>query len=145
MNRLYIDCNILMDWFTNREPHAFPAVQLLMVVENKQCVGFVSPLTLSNTFFLLQKAYSKTVAYEFLKDAQRLFVIVDITKKHVTKAINDRYKDFEDDMHYMVARDNRMTHIITRNKSDFKTNENIKIQTAEEYIKENEIAKGEAR
>jgi predicted nucleic acid-binding protein len=136
MNKLYIDCNILLDWFTNREPHAFPAIQLLIEIEKKKYAGYVSPLTLSNTFYLLQKEYNKAIAYRFLKDAHRLFEIVDIKKNHVIKAIDEKYKDFEDDLHYMVARENKMTHIITRNKNDFRTSEKILIQTAEEYMKE---------
>ena len=59
---------------------------------------------------------------------------MDLTKKNVVDAIENKYKDFEDDLHYMVARDNAIKYIITRNKEDFKEG-NIIIMTAEEFIK----------
>ena len=67
-------------------------------------------------------------------DSKKLFTILDLTKKNVVDAIENKYKDFEDDLHYMVARDNSIKYIITRNKEDFKEG-NIIIMTAEEFIK----------
>ena len=83
---------------------------------------------------ILAKEKNKKIATEFLIDSKKLFTILDLTKQNVIDAIENRNKDFEDDLHHMVARNNAAKYIITRNKEDFKEG-NIIIMTAEEFIK----------
>lgn len=133
MEKIYIDCNIIIDWLTDREPFSVYADELFTLIESRQVEGYVSPLALANTYYLLTKHFNKKIAYEFLNDCQELFKIIDLSKDIVIQAINNKYKDFEDDLHYYTARKNKIKYIITRNKKDFKTQEE-KILTAEEYI-----------
>lgn len=134
MDKLLIDCNILIDWLADRHPFSKYANQLLVLIEKKTVEGFVSPLTLSNTYYILRKQTNKRIANEFLNDVKSIFKIVDITKKITLSAINNRYKDFEDDLHYQTAIMNHIDFIITRNKTDF-LKDKIQIMTAEEYLK----------
>ena len=53
--------------------------------------------------------------------------------KVITLSIEDRYKDFEDDLHYYTAVEYKLDYLITRNKKDFKS-ENIHIVDAEEFV-----------
>jgi len=133
MEKIYIDCNIIIDWLTDREPFSFYADELFSLIESDQIEGCVSPLVLANTYYLLTKHFNKKIAYEFLKDCQQLFTILDLSKDITIQAIEGKYKDFEDDLHYYVATKNKIKYIITRNKKDFKI-EKIKILTAEEYL-----------
>ena len=133
MDRLLIDCNILIDWLKDRLPYSEPAGRLLAMVESNIVKGYVSPLTLSNTYYILRKHSNKRIADQFLKDVKDLFNIVDITKEITLSAIKNRYKDFEDDLHYQTAIKNRIDYIITRNQSDF-LNDRIQVVTAEEYL-----------
>ena len=135
MDKLLIDCNILIDWLTTRSPFYVHAENLLTLIEMKNVEGYVSPLTLSNTYYILRKQANKKIANEFLHDARRLSKIIDITKKITCNAIEKKYKDFEDDLHYYTAIHNQLDYIITRNKSDFIKGD-INILTAEEYLKQ---------
>jgi len=134
MDKLLIDCNILIDWLTDRPPFSVHANKLLVLIENKTVEGLLSPLTLSNTYYILRKLTNRKIANEFLNDVKNIFNILDITKKITLSAINNRYKDFEDDLHYNTAITNNIDFIITRNKADFKKDK-IQILTAEEYLK----------
>ncbi|MFO7889113.1 MAG: PIN domain-containing protein [bacterium] len=134
MEKLLIDCNILIDWLTDRPPFSVYADTLLGLIENKIVQGFVSPLTLSNTYYILRKQTNKRIANEFLDDVKNLFEIVDVTKEITLSAIKNRYKDFEDDLHYQTAIKNNIDFLITRNKNDF-LKDTIQIMTAEEYLK----------
>jgi len=67
-----------------------------------------------------------------------LFTIIDITGDIVKSAIENKFKDFEDDLHYQTALSNSILYLITRNKKDFK-NDKIMIMDAEEFIREIEI------
>ncbi len=133
MDRLFIDCNILIDWLTDRQPFAIHASKLLALIERRHVTGCVSPLTLSNTYYILRKQTGKSIATNFLRDAGSLFEIVDITRTITLDAIENRYKDFEDDLHFFTAINNKIDYIITRNKADFKKDE-IRVLTAEEYL-----------
>ena len=135
MDRIYIGCNILIDWLAERQPFAAAAELLITKVENKHIEGCVSPLTLANTYYLLAQHFNKKVAFSFLKDCQRLFTILDITRENTVSAIDKSYKDFEDDLHYQVAIDNGLKTIITRNKDDF-PRIGIQIMDAEGYLKQ---------
>ena len=133
MDKLLIDCTILIDWLTDRPPFSSYADRLLVLIENKIVQGFVSPLTLSNTYYILRKQTNKRIANEFLNDVKNLFRIIDITKGITLSAIENRYKDFEDDLHYQTAIKNNIDFIITRNKTDF-LKDKIHIMTAEGYL-----------
>jgi predicted nucleic acid-binding protein len=133
MDKLYIDCNILIDWLTDRQPYARYAENLITLIEKKVIEGFISPLTLANTYYLLKKNCNKQIADGFLVDSRKIFHIIDLTKNAVYEAIDHRYKDFEDDLHYFTAIANNFTHIITRNKNDF-ISKKIEIVSAEEYL-----------
>ena len=133
MEKLYIDCNILIDWITDRPPFSIYASRLFTLIEKKMIKGIVSPLTLSNTYYIIRKHTNNKIANEFLNDAKNLFDILDITKASTITAIENRYKDFEDDLHYYTALKNNLNYIITRNKKDF-LQDKIKIMTAEEYL-----------
>ena len=133
MDKLYIDCNILIDWLTDRQPFSIYANRLLTLIEKRLVIGIVSPLTLSNTYYIIRKHTNNKIANEFLNDAKILFDIFDITKALTISAIENKHKDFEDDLHYYTAIENKLNFIITRNKKDF-LHDKIKIMTAEEYL-----------
>ena len=133
MHKLLIDCNILIDWLTDRYPFSIYASELLSNIEGNNYEGYVSPLTLSNTYYILKKQTSKKIANEFLNDSEKLFAILDITRAITISAINKKFKDFEDDLHYYTALEYNLDCIITRNKSDFPKGK-LKIFTAEEFI-----------
>ncbi len=134
MKKIYMDCNILLDWLIDRTPHSYYATEIIVNIEKHKYEGCVTGLTLANTYYVLRKEINKKIATEFLNDSRKIFTILDLTKNNVVDAIENKYKDFEDDLHYMVARDNAIKYIIIRDKKDFKEG-NIKIMTAEEFIK----------
>ncbi|GAB6089481.1 hypothetical protein JCM12856_10740 [Spirochaeta dissipatitropha] len=51
----------------------------------------------------------------------------------IKSALANRYKDFEDDLHIVIAEKQNVEFIITRNKKDFRSN-TITIVDAEEFI-----------
>ncbi len=88
---------------------------------------------MANTYYIVSKTLNKKIADEFLKDSLKLFSFIDMTEDVIKNSVNNRYKDFEDDLHYFTSLDNSIDFLITRNKKDFKT-EKIKIVDAEEFI-----------
>ena len=64
---------------------------------------------------------------------------MDLTKQDTLKAIDEKYRDFEDDPRYAAVRTNQIMHIVTRNKREYIAGEEIRIENAEEFLKENRI------
>lgn len=131
--RIYIDCNILLDWLLDRQPFSYPAALIITLTESGEIHSSVSALTLANTYYILKKEVNQKVAEEFLKDALQLFQIVDLTAGCVRNAIENKYKDFEDDLHYFAATGSSIDYIITRNTKHFRP-ENIRTASAEDFI-----------
>ena len=133
MKRIYIDCDILLDWIIDRQPFNHYASKLINLIENKDIEAYVSALTLANTHYLIKKQLNKRIADEFLNDSLTLFKFLSISIESLEKSIIKKYKDFEDDIHYHTSLENKLEYIITRNKKDYKK-EKIIVLTAEEFL-----------
>jgi predicted nucleic acid-binding protein len=133
MTKAYLDCNILIDWLLDREPFSFYATKIIELAENKEIEAYVSALTLANTYYIISKELNRKLADEFLKDSLKLFQFTDITKNTIKEAIEKKNKDFEDDVHYQAAVENKLDYLITRNKKDFKKT-NIMVVDSEEFL-----------
>jgi predicted nucleic acid-binding protein len=134
VTKVYIDCNILIDWLLDREPFSYFATKIIELIENNEIESYVSALTLANTYYIISKELNRKVADEFLKDSLKLFQFVDITKEMTKKAIEKKSKDFEGDLRYHAAVDNKLDYLITRNGKDF-IKANITVIGSEEFIR----------
>jgi predicted nucleic acid-binding protein len=134
MTKVYLDCNILIDWLVDREPFSYFASKIIEFSEKKEIVSFVSALTLANTYYLVSNELGKKVAGGFLKDASTLFRFAGMSEEVIRKSIQNRYKDFEDDLHYYTAIETNLDYLITRNKKDYKS-DNILVVDSEEFVK----------
>lgn len=133
MIKVYLDCNILIDWLLDREPYSHFASGIIQLTEQNEIQSYVSPLILANTYYIISKTLNKKVADEFIKDSLILFKFVDMTEDIIRSAVNNKYKDFEDDLHYHTAIAFSVDYLITRNKKDFRS-EKIEVVDAEEFI-----------
>ncbi|WP_280938003.1 type II toxin-antitoxin system VapC family toxin [Spirochaeta lutea] len=135
MIKTYIDCNIIIDWVMDREPFSYYSARIIELVENQKIIGIVSPLTLANSYYILNKTLNKKIADEFISDCLQLFKVVPVNVHHLQQAIQNKYKDFEDDIHAAVAIENNVDFLITRNTKDFHST-NFKVIDAEGFINE---------
>jgi predicted nucleic acid-binding protein len=135
MIKAYIDCNILLDWLLDREPFSSYSAKIVELTESKKIQSLVSPLTLANTYYIVSKELNKKIADEFIKDSLQIFSVPGISLKNVKDAVNNKFKDFEDDIHSSIASENNVDFLITRNKKDFK-NDEFKVIDAEEFLRE---------
>ena len=133
MKNIFIDCNIIIDWLTDRPPYSEYAKYLIAEIENKKFNAFISPLILAYVYYIVKQTYNKQVAFGFIQESLKYFNICDLTKRIVIESVQNKYKDFEEDIHYHTAKSNKIDVIITRNKKDFIKN-SIKIMSADEFL-----------
>jgi predicted nucleic acid-binding protein len=133
MINAFIDCNILLDWLMEREPFSYNATKIIEYAEEGKIKIYVSGLVLANVHYLISNMKNKKIANEFIKDSLRLFHFTGISQKTIVNSIKYLHKDFEDDLHYFTAVENKLDYIVTRNKNDFQK-EKIKVVDSEEFI-----------
>lgn len=134
--KVYIDINIIMDWATKREPFAKNANLIMSLARQGVFDAYTSPLAMATLFYLLRKEQGKILTLEFMQDCQKFIQFLPNSTNALTQAINNPYKDFEDDLHFYSAIDSKMDMIVTRNTKDFLNNYLIKIVTPDELLYE---------
>ncbi|GAA4801947.1 PIN domain-containing protein [Olivibacter ginsenosidimutans] len=135
MNRVLIDTDVILDFFFDRQPFSDQAAKILSLCEKGNLKGFVTPVMISNIYYLLRK----TAKHEkVIKNLKLLIDIIDVTtinKGVVIDALNSAFKDFEDALQNYAAQNEKDIHmIITRNVKDYKIS-NLSILTPETYLK----------
>ena len=133
MKRIYIDSDILLDIFMQREPFYKPASELLSLIDLKKVLAFTTPLVFSNLFYILRKYKSKPLAIKTLSTLKNLLDIAPVNKNSVDMALNSNFNDFEDALHYFSAIQAKANYIVTRNKKDYKSSD-LPVLTAEEFL-----------
>ncbi len=135
MTRILIDTDIILDFFFDRQPFAENAAKILSLCESKEIKGFVTPVIISNVYYLLRQTATHLKVIEKLKQLVSITEILIIDKDAVLQALNSDFKDFEDALqNYSAELDKEIDVIITRNTKDFKNNL-LAVMTPDNYMK----------
>jgi len=134
MQRLFLDCNIVIDLLGEREPFYEPIAKLATLAEKGKIKLVVSPITYATVCYVLSKFESAKVALEKLRRFKVIVEVCTINELVVEKALNSSFPDFEDALQYFSAIDAECNIIITRNGKDFKKSM-VPIMTGDEYLK----------
>ena len=119
---IFLDTNVLLDVMLHRDEF-YPASRAVFdIVETNAISAFVSAVSMTNIFYILRK-YKQNIAdaYSLLDDLSALFTIAPVTENTITNALALRWKDFEDAVQYMSAKEVKTKYIITQNKSDYES------------------------
>jgi len=120
--KVFLDTNILVDFFAKRENFWQHAAQILILAEKQKIQAFTSPLVLSNAFFVLKSRYKldKKQLRQQLNQMSSYIKVCNFQGSSAEKALSDEaFTDFEDARHAFNAADEAMDYIITRNEKDF--------------------------
>lgn len=134
---IFIDTDVVLDFLLDREPFSSFASIIFSLSEEKQIKAYISPLTISNSYYILRKIASHT---KVVKNLQKLLLITNITsisKQDVALALNSNFKDLEDALqHFSAISHAQVDVILTRNIKDYKHSE-VPTMTPETYLKTN--------
>lgn len=137
MKNALIDSDVLLDFFFDREPFSKYATYVLTQCELKKLNGYVTPVIISNVYYLLRKISSHERVIKKLNQLLTLTEVLIIDKKIMLNAMNSKFKDFEDALqNYACESTGEVDMIITRNIKDYQKS-NLSILTPENYFKLN--------
>lgn len=135
MTRVLIDTDIILDFFFDREPFAENAAKILSLCESEEIKGFVTPVIISNVYYLLRQTAKHEKVVEKLKLLVSITGVLVTDKEVIVRALNSEFKDFEDALqNYSAESDKEVDLILTRNTKDFK-NSVLAVMTPDSYIK----------
>jgi predicted nucleic acid-binding protein len=136
--RLFLDINVLLDIFLNREQHVEYSSRVFQLVELKQHQGFVSAISYPTLHYILSKQISSSRSKEILIKIRTILQIAPVDKKVIDLALNSDFSDFEDGVQYYSAVMIDADNIIIRNKIDFSSIDLIPVLTPEEFLQQSE-------
>ena len=121
MKRILIDTDVILDLFFDREPFSENAAKVLSLCEKKDIIGFVTPVIISNVYYLLSQKAKQEKVIEKLKILMSILEVLVIDKNAIIVALNSEFKDFEDALqNYSAELNGEIDIIITRNTKDYK-------------------------
>lgn len=135
MTRILIDTDVILDFFFDRQPFSENAARIFSLCESKEIKGYITPVIISNVYYLLRQTASHEKVIEKLKLLVTITEILVMDKSVIIQALNSDFKDFEDALqNYAAELNNEIDLILTRNTKNFK-NSSLAVMTPDNYIK----------
>jgi predicted nucleic acid-binding protein len=135
MNRVLIDTDVILDFFFDREPFSESASKILSLCEAKEVIGYVTPVIISNVYYLLRQISKHEKVIGKLSLLVSFIEILTIDKNAIVRALNSSFRDFEDALqNYSADQSKEIDIIITRNVKDYK-NSSLSIMTPDNFLK----------
>jgi predicted nucleic acid-binding protein len=132
---VFLDTNVILDLFIEREPHHEIALRFFSYLERNASTVWscTSPVVIANVSYLLGRAKSERYAVRKLAWLRRIVRVVPMSEDDVDHAIGSPGDDFTDSLQYHCARANAVSVIVTRNAADFPV-AGVTIVSPEEFM-----------
>ncbi len=135
MKRILIDTDVILDFFFDKKPYSDYSTIILDLCEREQVEGFVTPVIIGNTYYILRRTAKHEKVIEKLKQLLTITQVLQMDRHVIEQALNSEFKDFEDALqNFSAVNFGKIELIITRNIKDYKKSE-IGILTPENFVK----------
>lgn len=137
MMKVLIDTDVVLDFFFDRKPFSEFASQLFILCETNQIKGFITPVIISNSYYLLRQTATHEKVIAKLKELLLITDVLLMDKNVINNALDSEFSDFEDALqNFSAINQGDINVILTRNVKDFKKSK-IGVMTPETFIKSN--------
>jgi predicted nucleic acid-binding protein len=139
MTNLLLDTDVILDFFFDRKPYSEHSATILSLCELNKIKGYITPVILSDIYYLLRQTASHDKVIEKLSQLLNITEILSIDRNSILLALNSKFKDFEDALqNYSAEINGNISIIITRNLKDYK-NSSLSVMSPENYLKTRSI------
>jgi len=140
--KIFIDSDVVIDFFTDRKPHVNPASELFDLNEKGEIMLHLSAVSINNIYYIVRRYLGHKKTLEVVEELTDMTEIIGTTKKEIIQALKNNFKDFEDSIQYSSALTiDGIEAIITRNVKDYR-NSKIAVMTPANYLKMKEENEG---
>lgn len=134
-SKLFIDSDVVIDFFTDREPHANPASELFDLNEKGEVQLYLSTVSINNIYYIVRRYLGHKKTLEVIEELVDITEIIGTKKREIIQALKNDFKDYEDSIQYSSALTiDGIELIITRNVKDYR-NSKIAVMTPLNYLK----------
>lgn len=135
MTSVFLDIDVILDLFIEREPHHSVALRFFSYLQlhADSIRAYTSPVVIANSGYILGKAQSESYAVQKIKGLRDFVRILPMTEAEVDRATQWPGKDFEDSLQYHCATASAVKIIVTRNGDDFLT-EGVQALEPDEFM-----------
>ncbi|MCL2231555.1 MAG: PIN domain-containing protein [Treponema sp.] len=132
--KVLVDTNVILDVLLKREPFYEDAFVLFQLADRSHVEGILAAVSMTNIFYLLRKAKNDTDdVYQIMEKLKSLFSVASVSDTTISKALALRWKDFEDAVQFITAKESNVDYIITRNEADYRASD-IPCMSATDFI-----------
>ena len=134
---IFLDVNILVDFFDGSRQHHEPAKQLMQKIEDEMVKAFTSESVISTTVYLIQKGYAPKDLHNIINQLTGILFILPCSNKTIQSACLLPTNDLEDAILYQLAIENKLDYFITHDKTAYKklTTPILPVVSAREFLK----------
>lgn len=133
--KLFLDSDVVIDFFTDREPHANPASELFELNEQGNVKLYLSAISINNIYYIVRRFLGNKKTLEVIETLTEMTEIVGTTKKEIIQALKNNFTDYEDSVQYSSALTIKdLDVIITRNVKDYR-HSSIAVMTPLNFLK----------
>lgn len=133
--KVFVDSDVVIDFFTDREPHVNPASELFELNEQGNVRLYLSAVSINNIYYIVRRFLGHKKTLEVIEALTEMTEIVGTTKKEITQALKNDFTDYEDSVQYSSALTIKdLDVIITRNIKDYR-NSSIAVMTPLNFLK----------
>ncbi len=134
-HKLFLDSDVVIDFFTDREPHANPASELFELNEQGNVRLYLSAVSINNIYYIVRRFLGHKKTLEAIETLTEMTEIVGTTKKEIIQALKNNFTDYEDSVQYSSALTIKdLDVILTRNIKDYR-NSSIAVMTPSNFLK----------
>lgn len=133
--KLFIDTDVVIDFFTDRSPHVNPATELFELNDKGEVELFISAVSINNIYYVVKKYLGNKKAIEVIRELVETTKIVGTSEKEILLALENDFTDFEDSIQYSSAlKIKGLDAILTRNIKDYRSSA-ISVMTPLNFLK----------
>lgn len=96
MDKVLIDTDVIPDFFFDRKPFSENASKMLSLCESKEVIGHITPVIISDVYYLLRQTAKHEKVIEKLTLLISFTEILVMDKNAIVQALSSDFKDFED-------------------------------------------------
>jgi predicted nucleic acid-binding protein len=139
--KVFVDTDIVLDLLIKRPPFYSSAAMLFGLAEEKKIELYISPVLVSNIYYILRKYNGQEAAILNIRKLRMLVNIAPVSQGIIDLVLASKFKDFEDGIQYYCAVEAGIKTLLTRNVKDFVGKE-IRVMSCDEYLASLKVNKG---
>ena len=133
--KLFVDSDVVIDFFTDRGSHVNPASELFELNEQEVIKMYISAVSINNIYYIVRRFLGHKKTIEVIEALTEMTEMIGTTKAEILQALKNDFSDFEDSIQYSSALTIKgLDVIVTRNIKYYRTS-SIAVMTPLNFLK----------